>query len=287
MVVSLPPPTLALLENAPPTLPAIWPWKATDSSNADQQQVDWDYYGWSCEGAEADVSHLGERGTVYEFLGTSDLRIYFSDVCYPWWYDLAGYHWYVFNPLFAPGEATWETFDPICLDDMILSAIGTINAVMEIPCAYPTALSPYNWQQTGNGLYLQINYVWTSSTGLWYSLKACQYREYIEYGGDFPPPNPPWGTTEPPPNPKTGQTHPIANYYFTDNLYPGSFVKPYSGSAYWGDQKWEFRCPYYNNGQWTTIEGPNRFTRSLVYENNQWKCIQTKYVEPRSEYILP
>ena len=79
---------------------------------ANGNEVDWDYYGWSVEGAWPSVSAVGQPGSVYELVGTYDVRVYFNDVCYPWWYDLAGYHWYVYNPLFAPGEATWETFDP-------------------------------------------------------------------------------------------------------------------------------------------------------------------------------
>ncbi len=200
---------------------------------ANGQLIDSDYEGWSCEGATAYVSVQGDYGTLYEFFGICDLKIYFHDICYPWWYDL-GYYWYVSNPLYSPDAGIWEPFDPICLDDLVLAGIGVIYAQVRVPCAYPTGLAPANWHDGGNG-WLQINYVWTSSTGNWQSLRNCQFREWIAWGGEYPAPMPPWGSS-PSPNPLIGDAIFITNYYFTDNYNAGSFVKPYRASTYWGDQ---------------------------------------------------
>lgn len=121
---------------------------------ANGQLVDSDYQGRSCEGATAYVSVEGQYGTTYEFLGTCDLKIYFNDLCYPWWYDL-DYYWYVSNPLYSPDAGVWEPFDPICLEDVILAGIGTIYAVVQIPqCPIPTGESTAfkGWLILGNGL---------------------------------------------------------------------------------------------------------------------------------------
>jgi len=99
---------------------------------ANGQLVDSDYEGWTCEGATAYVSVQGQHGTLYEFFGICDLKIYFHDICYPWWYDL-GYYWYVSNPLYSPDAGIWEPFDPICLDDVLLPSIGIIYATTVLP----------------------------------------------------------------------------------------------------------------------------------------------------------
>jgi len=100
---------------------------------ANATEVDWDYEGWSVEGASAYVGVSGEPGTTYELVGAYDLQIYFTSGCEPSWYDAFGFNWYTFSPPEEPDEYEWDPYDPNCWDDQVLSTIGIVYAMERTP----------------------------------------------------------------------------------------------------------------------------------------------------------
>jgi hypothetical protein len=243
--------------------------------------------------AQPDVSYLA-HGTTY-------LLSYY----YYWQYDIYPYnayanfwdawgYFYLNNPNypcdgFISNTCSGSGFPYWVMYEALLMISNTYDSVHTPPCAYPTALTFYNYSVLGR--YTYLNYYWTSSTGMAQDLNRCQAQEEINFAGapSYPPPNPPWqGWETNKPNPYYSSFGNITET-MTDIYFPGALVSPYQLSQVVGGQKYQFRCPCYNNKAWTNIEGPNNFYMKVL-PNGQggWKYEFYKYSgSPLNTVTLP
>jgi hypothetical protein len=115
-------------------------------------------------------------------------------------------------------------------------------------------------------------YSFLPSTGSYTDLMYCTVRETLDYSQlPFPsPPFPPniWGASP--------SYIPATLIYFTDqHTTGGTFVQPYSDSAVYLYQTYQYSCPCANDGEWT------QFSPDLVVERHvtwlaPWKFFTAK-----------
>jgi hypothetical protein len=133
---------------------------------------------------------------------------------------------------------------------MIFTVTGPINGAI-----------PVNFRQTvatiNPGAVLHFEYTWDSSSGNKADLSTCQVEEYVTYVGPNPYPwaSPPYLAGYTTTWPELGGTPiPASDSGLQDNHshVPG-WLKPYVFNFAASDQRYQFQCPYYQNGQWVQL----------------------------------
>jgi hypothetical protein len=130
-----------------------------------------------------------------------------------------------------------------------------------------------NFRQTkaydAGGGRLHFDYVWESDTGDKNDLAGCQVGELVIYPfTPFPPSLPPNNPDNP-----TDPDVPATRAKVTDDHFTeGEFIKPYRRTVYIATQRYRYRCPCRNNGNWINLMGPHDINRSVTQNlNGSWK----------------
>lgn len=145
----------------------------------------------------------------------------------------------------------------------------------------PPFAVPVNMVQDGNGTdigqgYLHFDYSWESSTGSVADLANCTMGESISYPGVGP-----YAWTSPPYAPYTDQNPFIVDFpaytgASSDTHYNHGFLRPYFLNQFTATQKYRYRCPCANGGDYVDMRVGIGIQRDVNSISGVWSYSVTK-----------
>jgi hypothetical protein len=173
--------------------------------------------------------------------------------------------------------ATYTLFIEECIENWFtVSRSASCDVIPPPPCAVPVRFRR-DGNPTASGGTLTFSYSWNSSIGNLANLSGCTVGEIVDYPGSNPVYTWPYPMIQTSNDPDILNLSGTLGGFLDNHSPPGSFAKPYNAASFTATQRYRYRCPCANNGNYVNLTGPISITRSVMQNpNGSWKYTVTK-----------